>query len=82
MDCPTCDYNMEQANSPDERLAVFHCATCGTLAWEDGIGVGSIVPKLVGRCRAFKAELMKEDLDPGEWYRQGIPECLSKEEQP
>lgn len=89
MACPTCDHSMEACGQNDRGDNFFHCPRCGTLKI-DAFGQHGdklYVPKLVERCREFRATRhpsFKAEVgifgDPvlvAEWERIGIAESIN-----
>lgn len=80
MSCPTCDHTMEKLGDFGGGI-VWWCPRCGTATWEDlenGKTQPACVPKLVERCRQFRAEA--SDRIAGMWKRLGIEESIGKKE--
>ncbi len=73
MSCPTCGHTM-QAIAHDGVPGAFWCPRCGTVTTNES-HPASFVPKLVERCRDFKAEGLPRE-QSGRWYKIGIAESI------
>lgn len=88
MSCPTCTHTMTPLGVVDGNFKYFWCPRCGTIrAVLMNQKEQDSVPKLVERCRQFRAKVLNTMDVPGrvfrleEWRRLGIAESINVPEE-
>ena len=76
MPCPTCSHTLQCVITGEfTHPAVYWCPRCGTLRVSFDVGRTDEVPKLVERCRQFRANWDGVEFERV-WHRYGIAESI------
>lgn len=79
--CPTCSHTVAKLCDAD-GLTYLHCERCGTLCAvvADGTIRDAYVPRLVERCRAFRAGANLTERQRERWHAFGLDESINRPE--